>query len=84
MSETPPAASVQAVRLQMELARLLDVPFTADQAALAQATSGGSGWLAPGLPASPDTDPYVAMHLSLSLPALQRLVAVLKASSGDR
>lgn len=67
---------VQATRAQMELARLLGVPFAADQQSQERAEHDHTGYLVPGLP---DAHGLTPIRLSLPLSALLDLVDAARA-----
>lgn len=72
----PSEPTVQATRAQMELARLLGVPFCADHDSQQRAATDPNGSLVPGLPDDPPG--IVSLYLRLPIETVQALVDVLR------
>lgn len=72
----PSERAVQATRAQMELARLLGVPFCSDRESQERATNDNSGSLVPGLP--DDQAGIISLYLRLPVETVQALVDVLR------
>ena len=75
-TDRPSDRSVQATRLQMELARLLGVPFAADRETQERSYAEHLGSLVPGLPEP--SDGIVSLYLRLPLETLRALVEALR------
>lgn len=75
MSNTSSDREVQVTRAQMELARLLDIPFVSDYQSRDRAANDGTGYLIPGLP---DATGMVTVEVRLPADTLLALVAAAR------